>query len=534
MYFLVIRRPKAWVLAVTALAALLLAAAAFHLYLWLTAPYPPFRIGMEGLSPALISELVALGQIGGVKLAAKPELLSQLAGGELDYVLELDKATPGLVSMFVGKLVPAIVVPFFASVTEINLAELQRLIAAEPDAVHVSDILALPGFPWWESPVHYCSSTEVKQNLRTGQAKIGIIPLQDRAPSVRVLPLAEGEDLLTRQLFLSRLEKSWPESWKSRLVGGEEPQLNYQAPEERQFTFLAAGDIMLNRDVEKVGLQKGWEYIFEEVAPLIRQADLAFANLESPIGDKGHFINMFQAPPEAVEGLAYAGFDLVSLANNHTLDYHHAGMFETMRLLAEYGIDWVGAGKDINEARAPLIKEVNGVRAGFLAYTEMWFVHAREPISWQGTEDEPGVAPAELELITEDIALLRDLADCVIVTFHWGKEYTHELTAEQKRLARAAIAAGADLVLGHHPHVLQGIEFYKEGVIAYSLGNFVFDLNLPKTWETMVLEFTVSSKGVLDMKVMPAYIFGVQPRILEGRHRDSVYSHIRNLSLQID
>lgn len=136
MYFLVIRRPKAWVLAVTALAALLLAAAAFHLYLWLTAPYPPFRIGMEGLSPALISELVALGQIGGVKLAAKPELLSQLAGGELDYVLELDKATPGLVSMFVGKLVPAIVVPFFASVTEINLAELQRLIAAEPDAVH--------------------------------------------------------------------------------------------------------------------------------------------------------------------------------------------------------------------------------------------------------------------------------------------------------------------------------------------------------------------------------------------------------------
>ena len=101
-------------------------------------------------------------------------------------------------------------------------------------------------------------------------------------------------------------------------------------------------------------------------------------------------------------------------------------------------------------------------------------------------------------------------------------------------MARAAIDAGADLVLGHHPHVPQGIEFYKEGVIAYSLGNFVFDLNLPKTWETMVLEFTVSSKGVLDMKVMPAYIFGVQPRILEGRHRDSVYSHIRNLSLQID
>jgi poly-gamma-glutamate synthesis protein (capsule biosynthesis protein) len=298
--------------------------------------------------------------------------------------------------------------------------------------------------------------------------------------------------------------------------------------------MLAAGDIMLDRDVKKVGLQKGWEHIFAEVAPRIRQADLAFANLESPIGDKGHFINMFQAPPEAIKGVAYAGFDVVSLANNHTLDYHHAGMFETMRLLEEHKIDWVGAGNNIHEARAPLIKEVNGVRVGFLAYTEMWFIHAREPISWEGTEDEPGVAPARLDIIVEDVGKLRSNVDCVIVTIHWGKEYIHEPTPEQKRLARAAIDAGADLVLGHHPHVLQGIEFYKKGVIAYSLGNFVFDLNLPKTWETMILEFTLSATGPLDMKVIPAYIFGVQPQILEGSHKNALYGQIRDFSLQID
>ena len=283
-----------------------------------------------------------------------------------------------------------------------------------------------------------------------------------------------------------------------------------------------------------MGLQKGWEHIFEEVAPRIREADLAFANLESPIGDKGHFINMFQAPPEAIKGVVYAGFDVVSLANNHALDYHHAGMLETMRLLAEHKIDWVGAGKNIHEARAPLIREINGVKVGFLAYTEMWFVHAREPISWEGTEDEPGVAPARLDIIVEDVGKLRSKADCVIVTIHWGKEYTHELTPEQKRLARAAVDAGADLVLGHHPHVLQGIEFYGKGVIAYSLGNFVFDLNLPKTWETMMLEFTLSPRGPLDMKVIPAYIFGVQPKILEGSHKDALYRQIRDLSLQID
>lgn len=92
------------------------------------------------------------------------------------------------------------------------------------------------------------------------------------------------------------------------------------------------------------------------------------------------------------------------------------------------------------------------------------------------------------------------------------------------------IDSGADIVLGHHPHVLQGIEFYKRGVIAYSLGNFVFDLNIPKTWETMILEFTLSPSGPLDMNIVPAYIFGVQPRILEGSHRDSLYRQIRNLS----
>ena len=270
------------------------------------------------------------------------------------------------------------------------------------------------------------------------------------------------------------------------------------------------------------------------MAPRIRQADLSFANLESPIGDKGHFINMFQAPPQAIEGVASAGFDVVSLANNHTLDYHHEGMFETMRLLDQVGIDWVGAGENIQEARRPLITEVSGIRVGFLAYTEMWFVHAREPISWQATLDEPGVAPAELDLVVEDVKKLRDQVDCVIVTVHWGKEYVHEPTPEQRSLARAAVDAGADLVLGHHPHVLQGIEFYKQGVIVYSLGNFVFDLNRPKTWETMMLEFTLSPRGPLDMTIIPAYIFGIQPRILTGSHREAVYDQIRSYSLPFD
>lgn len=533
MFIVVLKRPKALSFFVYILLALIFLVMLFWLWSWLNAPYPPPKIGMAGLSADLIRELFPTEQVGAIQLDSHQELLAQLARGDLDYVVEIDEPTLGLVSWPIGELTPVVVVPFFDSASTLSITALKSLLEVEPASVLVSTSLALPGFPWSNVAVHYATSDEVITQLGEGKGRIGIVPLQDRQPSVRVLPLAEP-DLPSRSLYLSRAPKSLPERIKDRYSGHQDWKSTSPERWNQNVTMLAVGDIMLDRDVKKVGLQKGWEHIFEEVAPRIREADLAFANLESPIGDKGHFINMFQAPPEAIKGVVYAGFDVVSLANNHALDYHHAGMLETMRLLAEHKIDWVGAGKNIHEARAPLIREINGVKVGFLAYTEMWFVHAREPISWEGTEDEPGVAPARLDIIVEDVGKLRSKADCVIVTIHWGKEYTHELTPEQKRLARAAVDAGADLVLGHHPHVLQGIEFYGKGVIAYSLGNFVFDLNLPKTWETMMLEFTLSPRGPLDMKVIPAYIFGVQPKILEGSHKDALYRQIRDLSLQID
>ena len=261
----------------------------------------------------------------------------------------------------------------------------------------IADSLALPGFPWSPRSVRYLPSEKVVEALREGQGKIGIIPWQDRLPGVRVLPFSATDDPesnpLRRSLFLSRSPKNVLARLRDRFTQHQDLQGDTAYLREQQVTLLAVGDIMLDRDVKKEGLQKGWTHIFSEVAPRIRQADLSFANLESPIGDKGHFINMFQAPPQAIEGVASAGFDVVSLANNHTLDYHHEGMFETMRLLDQVGIDWVGAGENIQEARRPLITEVSGIRVGFLAYTEMWFVHAREPISWQATLDEPGWHP---------------------------------------------------------------------------------------------------------------------------------------------
>lgn len=504
----------------------------FALWLWLNTPSPPPRLGLDASSTALARELVPNLVLGEVQLGSNTMLQAKLAKGELDYLVELAEPTPDLESNYIGKLQPVLVVPFFDSREDLTLRDLSSLLETSPDQVLISEVLALNFFPWTSYPVRYLASEEVVEALSSGQGQIGVIPLQDRKAQVRAFPLPE----LDTEVYLSRAPKNFATKLKERYLksrGVVIEDTSYANPGDNQISFLAVGDIMLNRDVEKVGLQRGWEYIFTEVAPVIQGADLAFANLESPIGDEGHFINMFQAPAAAMQGVAFAGFDVVSLANNHTLDYHIEGMYETMRLLREFGIDWVGAGANIQEARKPLIREIGGVKLGFLSYTEMWFVHAREPISWQATDEEPGVAPAELELIVEDVENLRDLVDVVIVSVHWGKEYVHEPTNEQRALARAAVDAGADLVLGHHPHVLQGIEFYNGGVIAYSLGNFVFDLPLARTWETMLLEFTLAPSGILDMKIIPAYIFGVQPQILTGSHRDAVYRQIRHYSLTL-
>lgn len=477
-------------------------------------------------------------------MAEHAELAVLLDSGELDYLLELDAPGDDLLTRPLGILVPALVVPFFDPKVDLSWEELLKLLSDAPQEILVADVMALEGFPWWGREVRYLPSPELIQRLREGEGRLGILPLHHRTPQVRVLPLdgidprqpltSLGEYPLARNLYLSRrpkglLEYRRPAVDKLHLAVPD----SYVNPWSGQSVFLAAGDIMLNRDVEKEALKRGWAYLFAETADRIQAADLAFANLESPIGDEGRFINMFQAAPEAVEALAFAGFDLVSLANNHALDYHHEGLLETMRLLREYGIDWVGAGRNLQEARQPLIREVNGVKIGFLSYTEMWFVHAREPISWRATDTEPGVAPAELEFLQEDVEKLREQVNVVVVTVHWGKEYVHTPTQEQKAFARAAVEAGADSVLGHHPHVLQGIEFYRDGVIAYSMGNFVFDLNLAKTWETMLLEFTLSPQGVLDLTIIPAYIFGVQPRIIEGAHRQAVYNQIRSYSLKL-
>ena len=237
------------------------------------------------------------------------------------------------------------------------------------------------------------------------------------------------------------------------------------------FTLAAAGDMMFSRRVAATSISQGdYRYPFLKVAPLLRRATLAMANLEGPLSDRGQQLNMFRGDPRFLEGIQYAGIDLVSLANNHIMDYGTVAFLDTMERLTAAGVMYVGAGTNLAKARQGRLLNLGGVKVGFLAYTELGpgFTYTRVPQHWAATHELPGVTPAQADYLQEDIVRMKTQADLVVVSIHWGQEYQHYPTAKQQHLGKTALAAGADLVLGHHPHVLQGLAVTEEGIIAYS------------------------------------------------------------------
>jgi poly-gamma-glutamate capsule biosynthesis protein CapA/YwtB (metallophosphatase superfamily) len=277
------------------------------------------------------------------------------------------------------------------------------------------------------------------------------------------------------------------------------------APPRRQ-TMLFAGDVMLSRTVGKrMKAEDDWKYPFEKIAPTLREADLAFANLECPVSDvgknKGHLYS-FRADPRAIEGLTFAGFDVLSVANNHMYDWGRPALVDTMDRLRAAGIKPVGAGRNDLEAHYPVLVNLHGVRIAFLAYVD---VPPREATAGL---DTPGVAWLDPERALEDIRFARPLADLVIVSLHWGIEYTRKPQRSQVELAHKMIDAGADLIVGGHPHVVQPLEEYHGRYIAYSLGNFIFDQHDQPTHHGLMLRVTLEGKKISTVEGIPIDIDG--------------------------
>jgi len=294
--------------------------------------------------------------------------------------------------------------------------------------------------------------------------------------------------------------------------------------EESSFVLLAVGDIMLSRFVAVVAEKNGGlSYPFAKTKEWLQGADLTFANLENPVapGKKMPAKGLsFRAAPESAEALKEAGIDIVSLANNHMTDAGEGAVSVTRSLLEGAGILFVGAGTTEEEARRPVFVTVKGKTIAFLAYGESRFknqVHFAD-------EKHAGIALASKEHFAEDIAAARAQADIVIVSLHAGAEYRPKPDAIQQELARSAIDAGADLVLGHHPHVVQPVERYKEKFIVYSLGNFIFDQNWSReTSESAMLRIHFTGTTVTHIEGIPIVIENdAQPRILSGSRADAI------------
>jgi len=270
------------------------------------------------------------------------------------------------------------------------------------------------------------------------------------------------------------------------------------------------------------------------VLPVLQQADIVAGNLESPISVRGAAVAnktfTLRAGPLAGRTLKAGGIRIVSLANNHMMDFGPLALQDTLAALAESGILYTGAGMSLDDARAPAIVHIKGKTLAFLSYSLTF------PLEFFASAGRPGTAPGYDDFVKADIEKVRPSADLVIVSFHWGAELMPAAKDYQIALGRKAIDWGADLVLGHHPHVLQELELYRGRLIAYSLGNFVFGSESNRANWSMILLLTFRNNSLVRAEAVPLdvnnYRVAYQPRVLRGKPARDVLDALNAVSLR--
>ncbi len=303
---------------------------------------------------------------------------------------------------------------------------------------------------------------------------------------------------------------------------------------EKEITIMFVGDIMLSRFVNtKMERANDYNWPFLEISDYLNEADLVVGNLESPfiINTNSYHVESgsfsFKTNPKAIEGLLNANFGMLSLANNHTINQGKQGIIDTIAILDENNIFHAGAGINEHEARRPAVIELNNNSFAFLSYAY--------PNDYSlATESRHGIASMNIEKMQNDVKNLLDNTDPpeqIIVLMHAGTEYVLEPNWQQKAFARAAIDAGADMVVGHHPHWPQLFETYNDKPIIYSLGNFVFDqMWSEKTRQGLIMKMTWQNE-LKELQLIPTKIYDYgQVRIVDNENeRLDILSEIQSL-----
>jgi poly-gamma-glutamate synthesis protein (capsule biosynthesis protein) len=274
----------------------------------------------------------------------------------------------------------------------------------------------------------------------------------------------------------------------------------------KKVTILFVGDVCFDWGVKKV-IASGYDP-FGYVKGLIGSATVAVFNLETPISTGGAKVEKtynFRCPPDVLSYITNAGFDCAMLGNNHSMDYGPAALSDTLKYLKQYRLFYTGAGKNLKNAVVPIIIETNGFRIGILSFGYM------NPPDLIADASKPGVAPIRPGFMNAEVGKLRPSVDFLIVSIHWGTEYVYYPNNSQKEMGHGLIDAGADLVIGHHPHILQGIEKYKNGMIFYSMGNFMFPQTDNTNMRATIIGMVELTEKIKDAKHKPAPVYSFIP-----------------------
>ncbi|HET9872548.1 MAG TPA: CapA family protein [Propionibacteriaceae bacterium] len=317
--------------------------------------------------------------------------------------------------------------------------------------------------------------------------------------------------------------------------------VRWDRPQPTVTTLTAVGDIMLARRVgQAMRAADDPALPFRPLANRLASAEITVGNFESSLSRDGRPSqggDSFGADPSAIQALRMAGIDLVSLANNHLGDYGDSAMRTTFDRFASSGVHAVGAGTTLAAARRPVILQRDGTRVGFLATDSIGETPAATATT-AGTnrlDMPPRTGPldrADLRRITEDIETLSRQVDVVVVMTHWGTQYTHRPEPSQRTAARAFAAAGADLVIGGHPHWVQGWELIGSTITVHSLGNFVFDMDFSsQTQQGVFVEIVLWNGAVKAVEPVP-YTIGSDfaPRLASGDRADAILNDVWRFS----
>lgn len=312
---------------------------------------------------------------------------------------------------------------------------------------------------------------------------------------------------------------------------------------EPAVTVTVVGDIMLGRGVADVAPAGDPAAALRPMAARLARADVTVGNLESTLEDDGfprQGGDSFAAPPTVLPGLADAGFDVLSLANNHTGDYGRDSLVTTVRRFRGSGVEPVGAGADRAEAWRPVVVERRGVRIGFLAFNAIGE-------TWRAGPESSGAASLHMQPRTGDIVpaeldrlagRVRDLAghtDVTIVLPHWGEQYVHEPVPDQRTVGARLLDAGATVVIGGHPHWVQHVQRHQGRFVVHSLGNFIFDMDFAgqtQEQEGFVLDLTFRAGELVGTGPTP-YVIGTDyaPRPARGARARAILADVDGLSL---